>query len=102
MNILLTNLSEFVITRRNQENNNFYVRPKSDVITEQTNKTDVISPHEGFKTEKEIIKMIENKISFFTLYDNSFTKVIVVNNNIKSYRNNTMEDNIGKLPIYKN
>jgi hypothetical protein len=35
MNIILTDLSSFVITGRNENNSVFYIRPKSDFETEQ-------------------------------------------------------------------
>lgn len=100
MNILFTKLSEFVIILRNSDNNKFWIRPKSDAIIERANNSVVTSIYEGIVTEDEIIEMINKGTSFYTQNDDLFTPVVIVDNNIKSYRNGTTEDNIGALPIH--
>ena len=99
LNISLTDTSEFVITLRNKNCDMFYIRPKSDIVKEQNNKTTVISTLQGVISEREIIEMIESGIKFYTKCDGSFTEVVVVDGNLKSYKNDTTEDNIRSLPI---
>ena len=100
MNITLTDASAFVITRRNEANSIFYIRPKADVVKEIENKSQAFSfGAEGFYPENEIIEMINKGKKFYTHLNNEFTEVIAVNNNIKSIPNNTTADNISKLPI---
>ncbi len=102
--ISLTNTSSFVLTGRNKRNSIFYIRPKEDFIKELKNKESgnknlVISTIEGFEQESKIIEMIKSGKNFFTYFDGGFTEVKIVNNQLKSVRNSTKEDNIGKLPI---
>lgn len=88
-------LNSFVILARNENNSRFYIKPKSSF------ENVTISLIEGIKSESEIIQMIKSGVTFYTYNksDETFTNVIVVDNHIKSYLNNTKEDNIGKLPL---
>lgn len=99
MNIKLTDTYSFVITGRNKNNSSFYIRPKSDFETERKNGTYVISTVEGFKTEDFIINQINLGTEFYTFSDCDFTIVKIVDNQLKSYKNETTIDNIGELPV---
>ena len=105
--IKLTDLSAFVLTARNKDNSEFYIRPKSDFERElelkEKNENAIVfsTANEGIKKESEIIEMIDSGIKFYTFNedDKTFTEVIIVSENIKSINNKTQEDNIEKLPI---
>jgi len=100
--ISLTNTESFVITGRNKDNSLFYIRPKENFIkeTESEGKKLVISTlNEGFVEEQEIIKKINSGVEFYTYFNNSFTNVIIVDEQIKTEKNNVTEDNIENLPV---
>lgn len=105
--IVLTDTSSFVITARNEENSRFYIRPKADFIREMEGQKEdprfivVSTGNERFINESEIIEMIGNGTKFYTYSEseNSFTDIEIVNENIKTVKNNTTKDNIENLPI---
>ncbi|MBC9813917.1 hypothetical protein H9Y05_15680 [Crocinitomicaceae bacterium CZZ-1] len=107
MKITLTDLSKFVIIGRNEQNSMFYIRPKSDFIKEMEGKKTspnyfVISTgNEGWTNESEIIKMIDDETKFYTYSysENTFTDIEVVNEHIRTVKNDTTKDNIESLPI---
>lgn len=97
MKISLTNIQDYVIIGRNQNLSNFYIKPKS-VFEKDNNPKVILSTEEGCFSENHIINMMDNS-EFFTYSNNSYTKVIVVNNHIKSVPNGTTVDNLVGLPI---
>ena len=99
MNISFTDTSEYILTARDKDFSNFYIRPKSDFIKEKKNNSIVISSmNEGIYSEKSIIERMK-KSKFYTYYKDEFTEIIEVDGHIKSISNDTLEDNLKKLPI---
>jgi hypothetical protein len=97
--INLTNISEYLITARNNNFSIFYIRPKSDFEKDIKNETTNISfQNEGLCSKIDIINMMK-KSKFYTYFNNSYTEVIKVEENIKSYPNNSTKDNLEELPI---
>ena len=105
MKITFTDTSAFVLTGRNSDNSKFYIRPKADIIRENegrkiSNDFIVISTmNEGVKEENKIIGMINNGVNFYTMYEEEFTEVNIVDGNLKSVSNDSTIDNIVNLPI---
>lgn len=102
--IRLTDASAFVITFRNEDNSEFYIRPKSDFERElelEKGKIVYSAMHEGVKEEKIIMEMMKSGIKFYTYNysDKTFTDVVEVDGNIKSLLNETKEDDINNLPL---
>ena len=99
MRISLTDTSEYIITARDKDFKNFYIRPKSDFMKEKNNNSLVISfTTEGVFSEELIIEKMK-KSTFYTYNNTQFTEIIEVNGHLKSKPNNKLEDNLEKLPI---
>lgn len=77
----------------------FYIRSKYDFEKEMKNGSLVVSfATEGFYSESDIINMM-SKSKFYTYFNNSYTDVILVNENIKSIPNGTTKDNLKELSV---
>lgn len=108
MRLLISNLSSFVITHRNEDNSKFFIRPKSDferelILKKEDVNSIILSIHQGSKKESDIINMMNDGDTFYTynISDDNYTKVNVIHNdNIKTNPNRTKLDNIENLPIY--
>lgn len=99
ISITLTDTSEYVITGRNEDLSSFYIISKSDFEKEIKNGSLVVSfSTEGCYSESDIIKMM-SKSKFYTHSNNTYTDVIIVNDNIKSVPNGTTKDNLKELPV---
>lgn len=99
MNISFTDTTEYILTARDKDFSNFYIRPKSDFLKEKKNNTIIISfMNEGIYSEKSIIEKMK-KSKFYTYYKGKFIEIIEVDGHIKSKSNDTLEDNLKNLPI---
>lgn len=104
MRIILTDTSAFVVTSRNNDNSEFYIRPKADFERElELGKGGIVMSNfnEGWREESTIIEMINSGKKFYTYNysDKIFTEIIEVDGHIKSVSNETDVDNIGTLPL---
>lgn len=94
--------SAFVITGRNKEKSIFRIKSKPFFERGLEHKwINLSKTNEKICNEIEIIKMMKERIEFFTYSktNKTFTKVKHDNGHIKSVTNSTKENNIENLPV---